>query len=200
METIGLIKRFVYAFTCLFGSITDIEDILPSVKKEDHKEEEDVKEEAVPKIQNSPVAYTFGLMDRFFLIKIGDNLLDFVTILSKDNHPVVKQNLVILNLKNMLDKEIFFENANDYGRISSFSEKEVVIAMVHSGREYYNMINTFKYEPEVICVQEKDIGIHRLKKGSKFIDFVGVNMDVIKESYLRWTRDWPLISSMVKKK
>ena len=62
-----------------------------------------------------------------------------------------------------------------------------------------NMITTFKIEPEIIHVQEKDIGIHRTKKGNKSIDFIGVNMNAVKDYYLRWTKEWPLISSTVKK-
>ena len=37
------------------------------------------------------------------------------------------------------------------------------------------------------------------KKGDKVIDAIGVNMNAIKDSYLRWTKEWPLISSMIKK-
>ena len=200
---LGVFKRLLYAFTCLFGSEEDIKEILPTIEAEKNKPEEKKleskrEEQIVPK--NKPVAYTFGIMDRFGLIMVDNELLQFVTILSKGNHPLVKQDLVILNLKNMIDKEIFFENTNGYGKICSFSEDEVVVTMHNIvPPQQPNMLTTFRFEPEIIHVQEKDIGIQRVKKGSKFIDFVGVNMDVIKKSYLRWTRDWPLISSMVKK-
>ena len=197
---LGLVKRLVYAFTCLFGSKEEIMEILPSkIEKEVH-EKEPIKEEK-PIQPNKPVAYTFGVMDRFCLIKIDGKLLEgFVAILSKGNHPVVKQDLIIFNLKNMIDKEIFFENTNGYGKVSSISEEFVVITMANIvSPQQPNMITTFKFEPEIIQVQEKDIGIHRLRKGSKFIDFVGVNMNAIKDSYLKWTKEWPLISSMVKK-
>ena len=202
---LGVFKRLLYAFTCLFGSEEDIKEILPTIEAEkkepEEKKVESLKEgkQIVPK--NKPVAYTFGIMDRFGLIKVDNKLLEgFVTIFSKGNHPIVKQELIILNLKNMIDKEIFFENTNGYGKICSISETEVIVTMQNIvPHQQPNMFTTFKFEPEIIHVQKKDIGIQRVKKGSKFIDFVGVNMDAIKKSYLRWTRDWPLISSMVKK-
>ena len=139
-------------------------------------------------------------MDRFCLIKVDGKLLDgFVSIISKGNHPIVKQDLIILDLKNMIGKKIFFENTNSYGKIFSIAEDFVVVYMTDTSAQLQNMITSFKFEPEIIHVQEKDIGIHRPMKGNNFIDFIGVNMNAIKNSYLRWTKEWPLISSMVKK-
>ena len=140
-------------------------------------------------------------MDRFCLIKVDGKLLEgFVSILSKGNQPIVKQDLIILDLKNMINKEIFFENTNSYGKIFSIAEDFVVVYMEDTSAQLQpNMITSFKFEPEIIHVQEKDIGIHRPMKGNNFIDFIGVNMNAIKNSYLRWTKEWPLISSMVKK-
>lgn len=202
---LGLVKRIVYAFTCLLGSKEEIKEILLSntdkeVLKEEKEQPSPIKEEKFIQEKNKPT-YTLGIMDRFCLIKVDGELLEgFVSILSKENHPVVKQNLVILNLKNMIDKEIFFENTDGYGKISSLSEEFVVVTMdSNSTQSHPNVITTFKFEPEIIHVQEKDIGIHRPMKGNKFIDFIGVNMNAIKNSYLRWTKEWPLISSMVKK-
>ena len=55
---LGLVKRLVYAFTCLFGSKEEIMEILPSkIEKEVH-EKEPIKEEK-PIQPNKPVAYTF---------------------------------------------------------------------------------------------------------------------------------------------
>ena len=79
------------------------------------------------------------------------------------------------------------------------SEDFIVVYMIDTSAQLQNMITSFKFEPEIIHVQEKDIGIHRPMKGNNFIDFIGVNMNAIKNSYLRWTKEWPLISSMVKK-
>ena len=200
---LGLVKRFVYAFTCLFGSKEEIMEILVSkIDKEVSNEKEESLELPLIK-EEEPIQknaeYTLGVMDRFCLMKVDGKLLDgFVSILSKGNHPVAKQDLIILNLKNIIDKEIFFENTNGYGKISSVSEEFVVVTM-DNNQSQSNMITTFKIEPEIIHVQEKDIGIHRTKKGSKSIDFIGVNMNAVKDYYLRWTKEWPLISSMVKK-
>ena len=200
---LGLVKRFVYAFTCLFGSKEEIMEILLSTKID--KEVSNEKEESLepPIKEEEPiqknVEYTLGVMDRFCLMKVDGKLLKgFVSILSKGNHPVAKQDLIILNLKNIIDKEIFFENTNGYGKISLVSE-EFVVVTIDNSQSQPNMITTFKIEPEIIHVQEKDIGIHRSKKGSKSIDFIGVNMNAVKDYYLRWTKEWPLISSMVKK-
>ena len=201
---LGLVKRFVYAFTCLFGSKEEIMEILVSkIDKEVSNEKEEPLEPPIKEeepIQKN-VEYTLGVMDRFCLIKVDGKLLEgFVSILSKGNQPIVKQDLIILNLKNIIDKEIFFENTNGYGKISSVSEEFVVVTMDKTNEQSQpNMITTFKIEPEIIHVQEKDIGIHRSKKGSKSIDFIGVNMNAVKDYYLRWTKEWPLISSMVKK-
>ena len=199
---LGLVKRFVYAFTCLFGSKEEIMEILVSkIDKEVSNEKEEpleplIKEEEA--IQKN-AEYILGVMDRFCLMKVDGKLLKgFVSILSKGNHPVAKQDLIILNLKNIIDKEIFFENTNGYGKISSVSE-EFVVVTIDNSQSQPNMITTFKIEPEIIYVQEKDIGIHRSKKGNKSIDFIGVNMNAVKDYYLRWTKEWPLISSMVKK-
>ena len=198
---LGLVKRFVYAFTCLFGSKEEIMEILLSkIDKEASNEKEEPleppKEEET--IQKN-AEYTLGVMDRFCLMNVDGKLLKgFVSILSKGNHPVAKQDLIILNLKNIIDKEIFFENTNGYGKISSVSE-EFVVVTIDNSQSQPNMITTFKIEPEIIHVQEKDIGIHRSKKGSKSIDFIGVNINAVKDYYLRWTKEWPLISSMVKK-
>lgn len=199
---LGLVKRLVYAFTCLFGSKEEIMEILPSkiIEKEVPIEKESIKEEEPIQTNKSDVTYTLGVMDRFCLIKVDGKLLEgFVSILSKGNQPVVKQDLIILDLKNMIDKEIFFENTNSYGKIFSIAEDFVVVLTDASDQLQPNMITSFKFEPEIIHVQEKDIGIHRPIKGNKFIDFIGVNMNAIKTSYLRWTKEWPLISSMVKK-
>jgi len=197
---LGLVKRLVYAFTCLFGSKEEIMEILPSKIEKEVPEKEPIKEEE-PIQTNKPIAYTFGVMDRFCLIKIDGKLLDgFIAILSKENSPIVKQDLIILNLKNMIDKEIFFENTMQYGRICSIGENDIIVTMgINEESEEDTVLHTLKFEPEVIQVQEKDIGIHRFSKGSKSIAFVGVNMNAIKDSYLRWTKEWPLISSMVKK-
>ena len=202
---LGLVKRIVYAFTCLFGSKEEINEILLSnTDKEVLKEEKEplpsIKEEKFIQEENKPT-YTLGIMDRFCLIKVDGELLEgFVSILSKENHPVVKQNLVILNLKNMIDKEIFFENTDGYGKISSLSEEFVVVTMDnYSTQSHPNVITTFKFEPEIIYIQSKDIGVLKSKKGDKVIDSIGVNMNAIKDSYLRWTKEWPLISSMIKK-
>lgn len=197
---LGLVKRLVYAFTCLFGSKEDIMEILPSKIEKEIPKKESIKEEE-PTQQNKPTAYTFGVMDRFCLIKVDGKLLEgFIAILSKGNHPVVKQDLIILNLKNMIDKEIFFENTMQYGKVCSIGKNDVTVTMgINEESEEDTILHTLKFEPEVIQVQEKDIGVHRLRKGSKFIDFVGVNMNAIKDSYLRWTKEWPLISSMIKK-
>ena len=200
---LGLVKRFVYAFTCLFGSKEEIMEILVSkIDKEVSNEKEEPLEPLIKEeepIQNAE--YTLGVMDRFCLMKVDGKLLEgFVSILSKGNHPVAKQDLIILNLKNIIDKEIFFENTNGYGKISSVSEEFVVVTMDKTNDQSQpNMITTFKIEPEIIHVQKKDIGIHRNKKGNKSIDFIGVNMNAVKDYYLRWTKEWPLISSMVKK-
>lgn len=202
---LGLVKRFVYAFTCLFGSKEEIMEILVSkIDKEVSNEKEEpleplIEEEEEPIQKNAE--YTLGVMDRFCLMKVDGKLLEgFVSILSKGNHPVAKQDLIILNLKNIIDKEIFFENTNGYGKISSVSEEFVVVNMDKTNTQSQpNMITTFKIKPEIIYVQEKDIGIHRTKKGTKPIDFIGVNMNAVKDYYLRWTKEWPLISSMVKK-
>ena len=201
---LGLVKRFVYAFTCLFGSKEEIMEILVSkIDKEVSNEKEEPLE--LPIKEEEPIQknaeYTLGVMDRFCLMKVDGKLLEgFVSILSKGNHPVAKQDLIILNLKNIIDKEIFFENTNGYGKISSVSEEFVVVNMDKTNDQSQpNMITTFKIEPEIINVQEKDIGIHRSKKGNKSIDFIGVNMNAVKDYYLRWTKEWPLISSMVKK-
>ena len=200
---LGLVKRFVYAFTCLFGSKEEIMEILVSkIDKEVSNEKEEPLEPLIKEeepIQNAE--YTLGVMDRFCLMKVDGKLLEgFVSILSKGNHLVVKQDLIILNLKNIIDKEIFFENTNGYGKISSVSEEFVVVTMDKTNDQSQpNMITTFKIEPEIIHVQKKDIGIHRNKKGNKSIDFIGVNMNAVKDYYLRWTKEWPLISSMVKK-
>ena len=199
---LGLVKRFVYAFTCLFGSKEEIMEILPSkiIEKEVPIEKESIKKEGPLQTNKSDSKYTLGIMDRFCLIKVDGKLLDgFVSIISKGNHPVVKQDLIILNLKNMIGKKIFFENTNSYGKIFSMAEDFVVVYMVDASAQLQNMITSFKFEPEIIHVQEKDIGIHRPMKGNNFIDFIGVNMNAIKNSYLRWTKEWPLISSMVKK-
>ena len=200
---LGLVKRLIYAFTCLFGSKEEIMEILPSkiIEKEVPIEKELIKEEESIQTIKSDSKYTLGVMDRFCLIKVDGKLLDgFVSIISKGNHPVVKQDLIILDLKNMIGKKIFFENTNSYGKIFSIAEDFVVVYMTDTSAQLQpNMITSFKFEPEIIHVQEKDIGIHRSKKGSKFIDFIGVNMNAIKNSYLRWTKEWPLISSMVKK-
>ena len=200
---LGLVKRFVYAFTCLFGSKEEIMEILVSkIDKEVSNEKEEPLELPLIKEEESiqkNAEYTLGVMDRFCLMKVDGKLLKgFVSILSKGNHPVAKQDLIILNLKNIIDKEIFFENTNGYGKISLVSEEFVVVTM-DNNQSQPNMITTFKIEPEIIHVQEKDIGIHRTKKGSKSIDFIGVNMNAVKDYYLRWTKEWPLISSMVKK-
>lgn len=200
---LGLVKRLIYAFTCLFGSKEEIMEILPSkiIEKEVPIEKELIKEEESIQTIKSDSKYTLGVMDRFCLIKVDGKLLDgFVSIISKGNHPIVKQDLIILNLKNIIDKEIFFENTNGYGKVSSVSEEFVVVTMDKTNEQSQpNMITTFKIEPEIIHVQEKDIGIHRSKKGNKSIDFIGVNMNAVKDYYLRWTKEWPLISSMVKK-
>ena len=200
---LGLVKRFVYAFTCLFGSKEEIMEILPSkiIEKEVPIEKESIKEEESIQTIKSDSKYTLGVMDRFCLIKVDGKLLDgFVSIISKGNHPVVKQDLIILDLKNMIGKKIFFENTNSYGKIFSIAEDFVVVYMEDTSAQLQpNMITSFKFEPEIIHVQEKDIGIHRPMKGNNFIDFIGVNMNAIKNSYLRWTKEWPLISSMVKK-
>ena len=199
---LGLVKRFVYAFTCLFGSKEEIMEILPSkiIEKEVPIEKELIKEEESIQTIKSDSKYTLGVMDRFCLIKVDGKLLDgFVSIISKGNHPVVKQDLIILDLKNMINKEIFFENTNSYGKIFSMAEDFIVVYMIDTSAQLQNMITSFKFEPEIIHVQEKDIGIHRPMKGNNFIDFIGVNMNAIKNSYLRWTKEWPLISSMVKK-
>ena len=198
---LGLVKRLIYAFTCLFGSKEEIMEILPSkiIEKEVPIEKESIKKEEQIQTNKSDSKYTLGIMDRFCLIKVDGKLLDgFVSIISKGNHPVVKQDLIILDLKNMIGKKIFFENTNGYGKISSVSE-EFVVVTIDNSQSQPNMITTFKIEPEIIHVQEKDIGIHRSKKGSKSIDFIGVNMNAVKDYYLRWTKEWPLISSMVKK-
>ena len=199
---LGLVKRFVYAFTCLFGSKEEIMEILPSkiIEKEVPIEKELIKEEESIQTIKSDSKYTLGVMDRFCLIKVDGKLLDgFVSIISKGNHPVVKQDLIILDLKNMIGKKIFFENTNSYGKIFSMAEDFIVVYMIDTSAQLQNMITSFKFEPEIIHVQEKDIGIHRPMKGNNFIDFIGVNMNAIKNSYLRWTKEWPLISSMVKK-
>ncbi len=199
---LGLVKRLIYAFTCLFGSKEEIMEILPSkiLEKEVPIEKESIKEEDPIQTIKSDSKYTLGVMDRFCLIKVDGKLLEgFVSILSKGNQPIVKQDLIILDLKNMIGKKIFFENTNSYGKIFSIAEDFVVVYMVDTSAPLHNMITSFKFEPEIIHVQEKDIGIHRSKKGNKFIDSIGVNMNAIKNSYLRWTKEWPLISSMVKK-
>ena len=199
---LGLVKRLIYAFTCLFGSKEEIMEILPSkiIEKEVPIEKELIKEEESIQTIKSDSKYTLGVMDRFCLIKVDGKLLDgFVSIISKGNHPVVKQDLIILDLKNMIGKKIFFENTNSYGKIFSIAEDFVVVYMIDTSAQLQNMITSFKFEPEIIHVQEKDIGIHRPMKGNNFIDFIGVNMNAIKNSYLRWTKEWPLISSMVKK-
>ena len=202
---LGLVKRIVYASTCLFGYKEEINEILLSnTDKEVLKEEKEplpsIKEEKFIQEENKPT-YTLGIMDRFCLIKVDGELLEgFVSILSKENHPVVKQNLVILNLKNMIDKEIFFENTDGYVKISSLSEEFVVVTMdSNSTQSHPNVITTFKFEPEIMYIQSKDIGVLKSKKGDKVIDSIGVNMNAIKDSYLRWTKEWPLISSMIKK-
>ena len=199
---LGLVKRLIYAFTCLFGSKEEIMEILPSkiIEKEVPIEKELIKEEESIQTIKSDSKYTLGIMDRFCLIKVDGKLLDgFVSIISKGNHPVVKQDLIILDLKNMIGKKIFFENTNSYGKIFSMAEDFIVVYMIDTSAQLQNMITSFKFEPEIIHVQEKDIGIHRPMKGNNFIDFIGVNMNAIKNSYLRWTKEWPLISSMVKK-
>ena len=200
---LGLVKRLIYAFTCLFGSKEEIMEILPSkiIEKEVPIEKELIKEEESIQTIKSDSKYTLGVMDRFCLIKVDGKLLDgFVSIISKGNHPVVKQDLIILDLKNMIGKKIFFENTNSYGKIFSIAEDFVVVYMTDTSAQLQpNMITSFKFEPEIIHVQEKDIGIHRPMKGNNFIDFIGVNMNAIKNSYLRWTKEWPLISSLVKK-
>lgn len=199
---LGLVKRLVYAFTCLFGSKEEIMEILPSkiIEKEAPIEKESIKKEEQIQTNKSDSKYILGIMDRFCLIKIDGKLLEgFVSILSKGNHPVVKQDLIILDLKNMIGKKIFFENTNSYGKIFSMAEDFIVVYMIDTSAQLQNMITSFKFEPEIIHVQEKDIGIHRPMKGNNFIDFIGVNMNAIKNSYLRWTKEWPLISSMVKK-
>lgn len=200
---LGLVKRLVYAFTCLFGSKEEIMEILPSkiLEKEVPIEKESIKEEESIQTIKSDSKYTLGVMDRFCLIKVDGKLLEgFVSILSKGNQPIVKQDLIILDLKNMIGKKIFFENTNSYGKIFSIAEDFVVVYMEDTSAQLQpNMITSFKFEPEIIHVQEKDIGIHRPMKGNNFIDFIGVNMNAIKNSYLRWTKEWPLISSMVKK-
>ena len=199
---LGLVKRLIYAFTCLFGSKEEIMEILPSkiIEKEVPIEKELIKEEESIQTIKSDSKYTLGVMDRFCLIKVDGKLLDgFVSIISKGNHPVVKQDLIILDLKNMIGKKIFFENTNSYGKIFSMAEDFIVVYMIDTSAQLQNMITSFKFEPEIIHVQEKDIGIHRPMKGNNFIDFIGVNMNAIKNSYLRWTKEWPLISSMVKK-
>lgn len=199
---LGLVKRLVYAFTCLFGSKEEIMKILPSkiLEKEVPIEKESIKEEPIQTIK-SDSKYTLGVMDRFCLIKVDGKLLEgFVSILSKENHPVVKQDLIILDLKNMIDKEIFFENTDGYGKISSLSEEFVVVTMdSNSTQSHPNVITTFKFEPEIMYIQQKDIGVLKSKKGDKVIDSIGINMNAIKDSYLRWTKEWPLISSMIKK-
>ena len=202
---LGLVKRIVYAFTCLFGSKEEIMEILLSntdkeVLKEEKEQPPPIKEEKLIQEKNKPTS-TLGIMDRFCLIKVDGELLEgFVSILSKENHPVVKQNLIILNLKNMIDKEIFFENTDGYGKISSLSEEFVVVTMdSNSTQSHPNVITTFKFEPEIIYIQSKDIGVLKSKKGDKVIDSIGINMNAIKDSYLRWTKEWPLISSMIKK-
>lgn len=199
---LGLVKRLVYAFTCLFGSKEEIMEILPSkiIEKEVPIEKESIKEEEPTQVNKSDSKYTLGVMDRFCLIKVDGKLLEgFVSILSKGNQPIVKQDLIILDLKNMIGKKIFFENTNSYGKIFSIAEDFIVVYMIDTSAQLQNMITSFKFEPEIIHVQEKDIGIHRPMKGNNFIDFIGVNMNAIKNSYLRWTKEWPLISSMVKK-
>ena len=199
---LGLVKRLVYAFTCLFGSKEEIMEILPSkiIEKEVPIEKESIKEEESIQTIKSDSKYTLGVMDRFCLIKVDGKLLEgFVSILSKGNQPIVKQDLIILDLKNMIGKKIFFENTNSYGKIFSMAEDFIVVYMIDTSAQLQNMITSFKFEPEIIHVQEKDIGIHRPMKGNNFIDFIGVNMNAIKNSYLRWTKEWPLISSMVKK-
>lgn len=199
---LGLVKRLVYAFTCLFGSKEEIMEILPSriIEKEVPIEKESIKEEESIQTIKSDSKYTLGVMDRFCLIKVDGKLLEgFVSILSKGNQPIVKQDLIILDLKNMISKKIFFENTNSYGKIFSMAEDFIVVYMIDTSAQLQNMITSFKFEPEIIHVQEKDIGIHRPMKGNNFIDFIGVNMNAIKNSYLRWTKEWPLISSMVKK-
>ena len=199
---LGLVKRLIYAFTCLFGSKEEIMEILPSkiIEKEVPIEKELIKEEESIQTIKSDSKYTLGVMDRFCLIKVDGKLLDgFVSIISKGNHPIVKQDLIILDLKNMIGKKIFFENTNSYGKIFSMAEDFIVVYMIDTSAQLQNMITSFKFEPEIIHVQEKDIGIHRPMKGNNFIDFIGVNMNAIKNSYLRWTKEWPLISSMVKK-
>lgn len=199
---LGLVKRLVYAFTCLFGSKEEIMEILPSkiIEKEVPIEKEQIKEEESIQTIKSDSKYTLGVMDRFCLIKVDGKLLEgFVSILSKGNQPIVKQDLIILDLKNMIGKKIFFENTNSYGKIFSMAEDFIVVYMIDTSAQLQNMITSFKFEPEIIHVQEKDIGIHRPMKGNNFIDFIGVNMNAIKNSYLRWTKEWPLISSMVKK-
>lgn len=199
---LGLVKRLVYAFTCLFGSKEEIMEILPSkiIEKEVPIEKESIKEEESTQATKSDSKYTLGVMDRFCLIKVDGKLLEgFVSILSKGNQPIVKQDLIILDLKNMIGKKIFFENINSYGKIFSIAEDFIVVYMIDTSAQLQNMITSFKFEPEIIHVQEKDIGIHRPMKGNNFIDFIGVNMNAIKNSYLRWTKEWPLISSMVKK-
>lgn len=199
---LGLVKRLVYAFTCLFGSKEEIMEILPSkiLEKEVPIEKESIKEEESIQTIKSDSKYTLGVMDRFCLIKVDGKLLEgFVSILSKGNQPIVKQDLIILDLKNMIGKKIFFENTNSYGKIFSIAEDFIVVYMIDTSAQLQNMITSFKFEPEIIHVQEKDIGIHRPMKGNNFIDFIGVNMNAIKNSYLRWTKEWPLISSMVKK-
>lgn len=199
---LGLVKRLVYAFTCLFGSKEEIMEILPSriIEKEVPIEKESIKEEESIQTIKSDSKYTLGVMDRFCLIKVDGKLLEgFVSILSKGNQPIVKQDLIILDLKNMISKKIFFENTNSYGKIFSMAEDFIVVYMIDTSAQLQNMITSFKFEPEIIHVQEKDIGIHRPMKGNNFIDFIGVNINAIKNSYLRWTKEWPLISSMVKK-
>ena len=201
---LGLVKRFVYAFTCLFGSKEEIMEILVSkIDKEVSNEKEEPLEPLIKEEESMQknAEDTLGVMDRFCLMKVDGKLLEgFVSILSKGNHPVAKQDLIILNLKNIIDKEIFFENTNGYGKISSVSEEFVVVNMDKTNDQSQpNMITTFKIEPEIIHVQDKDIAIHRTKKGTKSIDFIGVNMNAVKDYYLRWTKEWPLISSMVKK-
>ena len=146
---LGLVKRFVYAFTCLFGSKEEIMEILPSkiIEKEVPIEKELIKEEESIQTIKSDSKYTLGVMDRFCLIKVDGKLLDgFVSIISKGNHPVVKQDLIILDLKNMIGKKIFFENTNSYGKIFSMAEDFIVVYMIDTSAQLQNMITSFKFE------------------------------------------------------
>ena len=77
---LGLVKRIVYAFTCLFGSKEEINEILLSntdkeVLKEEKEQLPPIKEKKFSQEEYKPT-YTLGIMDRFCLIKVDGELLE----------------------------------------------------------------------------------------------------------------------------